>query len=245
MKDSHFPPGLIGVASNTMGRYREFDISLRTVSSPDKSVVAYEIGCDIAFNFNNLCRRVLKDNSLQWLWVLGDDHIFKPDTLTKLLERNVNIVTPLCLKRSSPFQPVIYKVNDGKHYPAGLDYIKNETGLFEVDACGNAGMLIRRNVIEEIADDWHRVGWLEAEHGGSDLYFCKRARDHGFKLYVDLDNPIGHIAHMAVWPMKNEQDHILPEYVPGIREALDLPGGKFDRVDSVSMGDASDINVGV
>lgn len=220
------PPGLIGIASNTMGRYREFNMSLDTVNIPPQSAKTYETGCDIAFNFNNLCRKLLKNKELQWLWILGDDHVFKSDVLESLLNRNVDIVAPLCLKRTSPFRPVIYTLSDEKYYQIKQDYLKGREGLVEVAACGNAGMLIRRHVIEKMGGDWHRVGWQFPEHGGSDLYFCKRATEEGFKIYVDLDNPIGHIAHMATWPVRDKAG----EYSAGIREALDIPKGIGDNI---------------
>ncbi|MGR3303275.1 MAG: hypothetical protein ACUZ8I_12335, partial [Candidatus Scalindua sp.] len=101
------PPGLIGIASSTMGRYREFDISLSTVGVPQGSGITYETGCDVAYNFNNLCRKLLRRTDYEWLWILGDDHVFQPDTLNRLIGRNVDIVAPLCLKRTRPFGPVI------------------------------------------------------------------------------------------------------------------------------------------
>jgi hypothetical protein len=229
-------PGLIGIASSTMGRYREFDISLNTVQKVPRTAITWETGCDVAFNFNNLCRKLLKNEGLQWLWILGDDHIFKPDILTRLLERDVDIVAPLCLKRSRPFLPVTYSskyTSQGEQYcQIDWDYLKGKEGLIEVSAVGNAGMLVKRSVIKKMADDWHRVGWYIPEHGGSDLYFCKRATEEGFKIHVDLDNSIGHIAHMAVWPVKQNG-----EYSAGIREALDIPGEEIDKVDDVTVGD--------
>lgn len=227
----HYQKGLIGIASNTMGRYREFDISLNAVRKPLGSLVTWETGCDMAFVYSNMCRKLIESKELEWLWILGDDHVFKPDILMNLLSRNVDIVVPLCLKRSRPFRPVLYKVDDGQYYQQGFDYLKDKSGLLEVPAAGNAGMLVRRKVIEKIGDDWHRVGWQFPEHGGSDLYFCKRAVEKGFKIYVDLNNSIGHITHMALWPVKYNGG-----YSVGIREALDLPGDKLDKIEGVSCG---------
>lgn len=213
------PPGLIGISSSTMGRYREFDMTLSTVEIPPASSMTWEIGLYLALNYNNLCRKLLASKDLQWLWILNDDHVFRPDILTKLLDRNVDIVMPLCLKRTSPFYPVIYETQEKGFKQLDFDYIKDKEGLIEVAGTGHAGILIRRSVIEKMENDWHRVGWLNTEYDACDLYFCKKARDMGFKIYVDLDNPIGHLAHMAVWPYRNKNG----EYSTGIREALDLP----------------------
>jgi hypothetical protein len=178
-------------------------MSLDNVEIPKMSKVKWEVGCDVALNYNNLCKALLADENLKWLWILGDDHTFKINTLSRLLDRNVDIVVPLCLKRTPPFGPVVYKIEDGSHYQRTLNYFDQKKGLLKVDACGNAGMLIKRHVIENIGSDWHRVGWIEPDQGSSDLYFCKRARETGYEINVDLDNHIGHLCHMAVLPTRD------------------------------------------
>ena len=233
---SHFPtvehpPGLVGISSSTMGRYREFDITLGRVTIPRGSIVSWQIGLYLALNYNNLCRELLKNKELEWLWILNDDHVFKPDILTRLLERNVDIVMPLCLKRSGPFQPVIYEAYEsGGYKQLEFDYINGKEGLLEVDGIGHAGILIRRNVIEKMKENWHKVGWLNSEYDACDLYFCKKAKEEGFKIFVDLDNTIGHLTHMAVWPVKENG-----EYSVGVREALNMPKDKLDRVEGISV----------
>jgi len=235
-KDKVFdlPPGLIGVASSTMGRYREFDITLHSVKKPPASFVRYELSLDIAYNFSNMCRKVLENKDYHWLWILGDDHILEKDILLRLLGRNVDIVAPLCLQRVDPFLPVIYEFRkevDKSNIPPNCywqvnhDWLRDKKGLVEVDACGNAGMLIRRNVIEKIAEDWFRTGWQSSERSGSDLYFCKKAMEAGFKIHVDMDNPIGHIAHMGIWPMRKPDG----ECSVAIRTASDIPDINTDK----------------
>lgn len=220
-------PGIVGVITSTMSRYQEFHMTLGTVKMPFGSVMTWEMGLDIAFNLNNLCRKLLENKKMQWLWILGDDHLFLPDVLTRLLAKCKDIVVPLCAKRTHPFHPVIYTRKESKYYQINWESLKNRTGLIEVDGVGNAGMLIRRNVIEKLGDDWHRMGWQIPEHGGSDLYFCKRATEEGFQLYVDLDNHIGHIAHMGVWPVTTvnglRKNRV---YNAEIREALNIPDAK-------------------
>ena len=211
-------PVITGIACSSLGRYREFDITLRNVQTPPGSTISWSIGLDIAHNYNNLCKSLLEHKEYKWLWILGDDHVLRPDILMNLIKRDVDIVAPLCLQRAQPFAPVIYKSEGGKHYQADFGFLKGKKGLIEVDACGNAGMLIRREVIEAIGGDWHRVGWIQPDRGSSDLYFCKRAKEKGYKIHVDLDNTIGHIAHMSVWPVRDFNN----EYSLAIREALYL-----------------------
>ena len=221
-------------------------MSLNVTHVPKMTYKHWEVGCDVAKNYNNLCEKLLENKNLEWLWILGDDHTFKSNTLMNLLDRNVDIVAPLCLKRTPPFGPVAYKIDDDKYYQLTCEYFRGKKGLLKVAACGNAGMLIRRRVIEEIGSDWHRVGWITPDEGSSDLYFCKKAGKQGFDLHVDLDNPIGHLSHMAVWPTRN----MMGEYSVGIGQAMEVPEDHYGLVaeipkvfDGISKVEVEEANV--
>ncbi len=213
-------PGIIGTASATMSRYVEYNQCLWRVQKPDNTGVMWETSIGIAENFNRMCEQIMQNTQYEFLWILGDDHVFKPNLLMNLLDRELDIVVPLCLRRHPPYWPVINGKPEDKHPALDWDAIEGKSGLIEVDACGNAGMLIRRHVIEKLARDWHRAGCLKSGAGGPDLWFCMRARKEGFKIYIDTDNPIGHMTHMAVWPVKDDNGVWRVE----IRPALDMPG---------------------
>jgi hypothetical protein len=46
------------------------------------------------------------------------------------------------------------------------------------------------------------------EGGGlnEDLTFCKKVREAGFDIHVDVDVPIGHISQISVWPTFEEEE---------------------------------------
>jgi len=196
------PKGVIGYASGSLGRYREFDACLNMLQVPPESPIYQAAGINVAFNYNQILREMLKGD-YQWAWLLGDDHVFPPELLLNLLERNVDVVTPFCLTRQEPFTPVVYEF-DGKDYKnVGIDEFRGMSGLARlksIQVCGNAGVLIRRNVCEAIPDPWFENGMIDREKNSSDLWFSKKVNDALFGNYVDLDNPMGHISHFAVWP---------------------------------------------
>lgn len=214
------PKGLIGIVSGNMGRYREFDGCLHSTLAPPGTRIGWRIGVDPTYNLNQLARDLREGE--EWLWILGDDHVWTPDLLLRLLERNVDAVAPHCLRRAYPFWHVLHHGKEKGFARANLDCLEGWSGCQEITSLtvGNAGMLIRKRVFDGMKDPWFECGHTHPEVMGSDLYFCDKLADAGFKLYLDLDNPIGHIVHMAVWP-KRYDDGI---WGADIRKANDVFG---------------------
>ncbi len=204
-----YSPGVIGIATYFLGRYREFDIAISRIKAPAGSEVRWEMGLNIAYHYNQMIRNMFENDTFQWVWFLGDDHVFQDDLLIKLLDRDVDVVTPLCLRRSMPFQTVIHKSESENYERVGFDFLHGKTGMIDISdkGIGNAGMLVRRKVLEAIPSPWHESGKTDPELGGSDLYFCEKIRKAGFSSYLDLDNRIGHITHAAVWPCRDENNN--------------------------------------
>lgn len=184
-------PGTVGVIAQETGRYTAFSISLSALQKPEGSYERWVMGTYPAEASNELARDFHGD----WLWLMGDDHAFAPDILMRLLAHNVDIVSPLCLSRRTPFNP--YSFGDrASQTPIDLDQYPNG-GLVEVEAAGSAGMLIRRHVLEAIGDPW-----FVHHPDGEDIHFCDRARARGFNVHVDLDTPLGHITTTVLWPTR-------------------------------------------
>jgi GT2 family glycosyltransferase len=74
--------------------------------------------------------------------------------------------------------------------------LTDKTGLQPVVAAGAAGMLIRSEVFYEIEPPW----FLHTDEQSEDLFFCAKAAEAGFPLFVDLDATLGHINPMTVVP---------------------------------------------
>jgi hypothetical protein len=188
---------------------------------PVGSQIDWRVGVGIALNFNNMVRRMLSDEMFQWLWILGDDHVWQPDLLIRLLKRDVDVVVPLCLRRLPKYSPVLFAGRDGGFVPLGWEAINGKTGLIKLEGnlLGNAGMLIKRHVLETLKSPWFENGKMNPEMGGCDLWFCQKVHDAGFGLYLDTDNTIGHLSHVAIWPRRDEANN----YNPDIRTPIGAP----------------------
>lgn len=222
------PPGLLSIVANESARYTFFWGDLLGIVLPFGTRYSLHTGCYVVDSCNRAYSK-LKEGE-DWVMLMGDDHRFPPEIVLKLVglmyENDLDIITPLCFKRDFPPTPVVYRYQKMKQkdprsersawnekkemglVPINLNDFP-QGGLIEVDGVGSAGMVVRRRVIEKMEPPWFRFG---VGHWGEDLHFCRRAQDLGFKIWVDLDMPLGHIVNATTWPMHNDRGEWVVEY---------------------------------
>ena len=192
------PPGAICLASGEIARYGVSLQCLERLRVPNASLLAWFMGVLVAENLNRGLDAMLENPALQWAWIMGDDHIYDAGIVMGLLEREVDVVLPLCLNRYPPLDPSIVG-------PAGQKHLEDlpTAGLYRLapdETCGDAGMLIRRSVLERLARPFYdrlRSGSFKSE----DQAFTRKLQDAGYDVWVDVEHPIGHIAAVAVEPV--------------------------------------------
>ena len=157
-------------------------------------------------NLANNLNRGIRENPAQWYWVMGDDHVYHPNTLKRLLAHGCEIIAPVCLMRRFPFCPVMAEEVDapshGKIIRLSLGDLPKRGGLWEVERVGGGGLLIHRNVLDALGEPWFEIGQIESDGMGEDIWFCEKARAKGFHIFVDLDAVIGHQAPAWVIPTR-------------------------------------------
>jgi len=145
------------------------------------------------------CRNKIVKKAFDWgathLLMLDDDMTFPDNIVDILLNHNKPIVGALAFKRRPPYLPVIYQENP--NYPERMkvdtDY---EKGLIEVAATGAACLLVQMEVFRRMRHPWFDFKPDEqfpGEYVGEDIMFCKKAKELGYKIYVDTMHPIGHL----------------------------------------------------
>lgn len=197
--------GFIGMSCREVARFSECYCSLMNMDRPPGTGFMQARSLHGPENWNIMADLVLKDKTLDWIFCTEDDHIYPPDTLTKLLARDKDIVSGIYLKRDLPFEPVAYhEVQDGTGnlYPHFLnDY---ESGMVEVDVVGVGCLLIRRKVFETVPAPW----WIltapptSPDKINSDVEWCRNVKRHGFSVWCDLDAPVGHVALTTIVPLR-------------------------------------------
>lgn len=165
--------------------------------------ISVNSGPRIASSRNQIVREFLATNR-PWLWMLDTDMVFGSDTLQKLLDADREIVGALCHghKLDGSTFPVLYELTE-----TGMCRKEDfEDGLVEVDGTGAACLLVHRDVLEKMqanADNdlypWFQEGrTLGKLEVGEDICFCLKAKEQGYKVYVDTRVKCGHKKHIVI-----------------------------------------------
>lgn len=125
------------------------------------------------------------------LLFLDSDMFFEADAVIKLIERNKDIIgVHYCLRKLPPTTTV-------KIDPERWAKVKEEhpDGLLTCDAVGTGFVLINLDVFKKITEPW--FFWKSDENGeiveGEDAWFCRKAREAGYEIWVDLTVPMKHL----------------------------------------------------
>jgi Glycosyltransferase like family 2 len=210
-------PGTIALPTSEVGRFVLFTVSLCGTQQPPNTYLSAMCSASVTENLNQIFRQIRPED--RWVWIMGDDHVWPNDTLMRMLQTmdeypEIDVLVPLCVKRNPPWSLVLFdelEAFDADGTPL-FDPIPwervPESGVFEVDAAGSAGMLLRRHVIDEIEDPWwfSTMDWKGRQVVlNEDVTFCTRIRrHHGFRIFATADVVLGHLGLFNVRPMFHE-----------------------------------------
>jgi GT2 family glycosyltransferase len=157
---------------------------------------------------NLICNWVV--NGYDYLFAVDHDVTFSPDTLKKMLDHDVDLVSGVYRQRLEPQAIEIYDLQQQR---MTIDQIYNKP-LVKIGGCGFGCVLVKKEVIT-------RIGYPQFEyhpaldHGNTiseDTDFCKKAMTKGFTLWCDPSILCGHIGsttmHVKVPSTFEWQDNI-------------------------------------
>jgi glycosyltransferase involved in cell wall biosynthesis len=139
--------------------------------------------------------KLAREVDAEALLFIDSDMEFQPDLYQRLLAVDADIACGLFwTKRIPSFPTCMVKTK----MPDGSDSLKNiipNGRVVEIDACGMAATLIRKNVIQH-----ERFEYPAFKHLGSigeDYFFCLHARDAGFSIKCDTSLRVAHRGDIA------------------------------------------------
>ncbi len=138
---------------------------------------------------NGLAKTALADPECTHLLMMDSD-IVPPDNIVDLLLEcdwpMAAAIVPICI-----FGKIVTNIVTGNHF---MEYWGDKPEPFEADGAGTGCVLIRREVFETVPWPWFRyIETPEGKRKGEDIFFSKKARDHGFTYKVHPRSASGHI----------------------------------------------------
>jgi len=180
----------------------EFAKSLVRMAPKGEVDFAFVTGSLVYKSRNDLAEKAVNSEADYTLW-LDSDMVFPQTLLIDLMEdmKGRDIVTGVCHMRRAPFSPCIWKslkrglTSEDSQIEGYDDYPRD--GIFEIDGCGFACVMVRTSVIKTVIDRYHEA-FAPLPGFGEDISFCIRARNCGFDIHCDPRIQIGHIGSTIV-----------------------------------------------
>lgn len=154
-------------------------------------VVGYAV--DMA---RNQALQLFLQSDAEYLWFVDSDIVVQEDTLKRLIESGADVTTAVYYKKSvAERKAEIYKVEDDKLVNYSSEEMPEE--LFKVQACGFGCVLLKREVVEKVADqtdipfDYHKENGLVVSE---DIWFCMILMKLGIDIYCD---PLASVYHVG------------------------------------------------
>lgn len=164
---------------------------------------------------NDVCAAFLKTDC-EYLFFMDSDQTWIPrskdevNPIDRLISHSVDIISPAMTCRQLPLR-VMYL---WKH-KSDLN-LWDKKDIFEVDYTGSGFMLIKRKVIEAFysknlfAPFMPMFCPLEKVETSDDVAFCRRAKNLGFKIWVDPYTLIGHVGKYT-FTVEDIKDYLIDE----------------------------------
>jgi glycosyl transferase family 2 len=210
------PVGVVAVPTGMLARFNEFWDSMMRLQIPagDGGAYARYASPSIATNRNMPVRHMLTEApEARWVAYWDDDHSFTPDILIKRLHLmlkhpELGAIGSLYVAKVPPFPPVAFRTVrfDGRGTTGDrftweqIAEARQRTPLLTVAGCGGGGLLVRREVFEKIPDPWFTVGRDPEIGSNDDIEFCQKVIEAGFRVAVDIAQPITHLTPCGLRP---------------------------------------------
>lgn len=179
-----------------------FAQSLATLQKVGDVKVAFQVGSLIYTSRNKLAQMAINEMCDYVLW-LDSDMMFPPETLAYMIheceEKDIDILSGVYYRRVPPYAPVLFKtLRIDESGCSVTDYGGDvpET-LFELEGIGFGCVLLRTEVLIAVQAKYYDM-FTPINGVGEDLSFCWRARQCGYKIWMDPAIQLGHVGTQVV-----------------------------------------------
>jgi hypothetical protein len=187
--------GVIAVCCGEHARYSAFNRALYAMRWPAGTDVYWSVASKVEIGRNRAVLRALERGS-EWIFFLDDDMLPQPDTLERLLRRDVDIVAALSLQRGNANQTEAFLDLGNTSAPLTLG-----PGIHKMAAVGAGATLYRTRVFRTLDHPWFEFEPRPSGCSlGEDLVLARKAAAAGFDMWCDYTTPVGHITEAWLYP---------------------------------------------
>lgn len=144
----------------------------------------------------NIIAKYAQENDFDYIMWVDSDMILPKNTLVRLLSHDKDIVAGVYSYKVLGNKEVVAKrfqdETREEYDNLTIKEIKESSGLIEVDGFGFGCVLTKVSVFKEIPYPW----FIYTHEMGEDIYFCRKAQNEGYKLWLDTDVICGHIGQI-------------------------------------------------
>ena len=213
---------LISAITGEYGRRAAFYDYYNLLHKPEGCMVLFCHDSSPAHGRNMLIDAA-KINNCTHILFIDDDMAFPADSLDKLLEHDLDIVSGLYLHRQYPHAPLAMDLADDNGSCAPMYLLGVEPRLVPIVAAGFGFLLVKMSVFDKLEKPYVRLGELQADQWCDDIGFFNRVRKAGIQSYVDMDVRIGHMGSFTVWPQKDDKGNWVTGYDTNGATMLHIP----------------------
>jgi len=185
----------------------------------------------VDLNRNGIIHDFLKTDK-EWLLFLDTDMIPRGN-LIGMAKKGVKIVSGLTtvMQHGTPY-PLIMKKAKNRQVCFKMiersDLVNAKNNLIEVDGVGTGCLLIHRSVFKKVAPPWFKfnMGPDGMSRLSEDYYFSRKVKRAGYKLYVDIDQHVGHLKVVNLY----EFNKLLAKVVMQKQRSINFIKGKINGV---------------
>jgi hypothetical protein len=159
------------------------------------------------------------------IMMMDTDQIYPENTILRLLNHNLPVVSAAVHRRWEPFDIIMYRGEiDRFLHVTDEEFIKSkkENKLIKIDATGTGCILYSATCFYDIPAPWYENVKSEKGWVGEDITFCSKLRKAGYDIFLDPNVAVDHLTTYIVnWSTYELYKHFNNfNYIPDNREAI-------------------------
>lgn len=143
-----------------------------------------------------------------YLFWIDDDIVWNPEQIIQLIDHKKDVVSGCYLMQQMNQYPVCRVMDDeqliktGSYQFVSKEEMQKENKIFKVDYVGFGFVAVRYGIFESMKYPWFETPTRTVGHitdlTSEDAYWCMKAKQQGYEIYVDPKCIVGHQKNIII-----------------------------------------------